>query len=99
MLDSEGEEWRKRIDLRKAEELLRAMRWVVLVIFLMNWYTWFLLIRRHWGTWDHVAAVGLLLTSPAPCILMFFKREVYPPLAAFLTYSLLGLAMGVAVWR
>jgi hypothetical protein len=100
MLDTESEEWRKRIELRKIDEFQKAMRWFVLVVFLMNWYTWFLLISRHWGEmWNHVAAVGLLSLSPAPCILMFFKREAYPPTAVFFTYILLGLAWGVAVGR
>ncbi len=98
MLDPESEAWRQRIELRKNDGLQKGMRWVVLVIFLMNWYTWFLLISRHWAEmWNHVATVGLLLLSPTPCILMFFRREAYPPIAAFLTYGLLGLAFWVAV--
>jgi hypothetical protein len=65
LLDPEGEEWRKRIEVRKADEFQKALRWIVLVIFLASWYTWFLLISRHWGEmWNHVAAVGLLSLSP-----------------------------------
>ena len=56
MLDTESEEWRKRIELRKIDEFQKAMRWFVLVVFLMNWYTWFLLISWHWG--DDVEPCG-----------------------------------------
>jgi hypothetical protein len=100
MLDAEGEEWRKRIWLRQADELQKVMRWFVLFGFLVNWYMWFVLISRHWGEmWNHVAMIGLLLFYPMPCILMFLKREAYPPVAALLTYILLGLAFWVAVSR
>ncbi len=99
MLDQESEGWRKSSELRKADELWNPKRWVVLIIFLMSWCAWFLRISRHWELWDRFAAVGLLSLSPIPCILMFFRREAYPPLAAFLTYMLLGLAFGVAIGR
>jgi hypothetical protein len=95
------EGWRNPIELQKTDGLLKGMRWFVLFIFLINWYTWFLLFSRHWAEmWNHVAMVWFLVLSPVPCILMFFRREVYPPVAAFLTYSLLGVAFLVATcWR
>jgi len=103
MLDPESEAWRKRIQLRQTEELWKAMRWLVLVIFLLNWYTWFLVIHRHWAqmaqSGSAIAAVGLLAFSPFPCMLMFLKREVYPPFAALLTYGLIGMAFGAFFYR
>jgi len=100
MLDQGSEEWRNRIERRKTDGLFKGMRWAVLIIFLINWYSWFVLISRHWGTLNDVAAVGLLTASPVPCVLMFFRREAYPPIAAFFTYCLLGVALGVAGnWR
>jgi hypothetical protein len=96
MLDSRDGDRLGNMDARMVEELWKPVKWVVLFAFLLNWCAWFLRINRHWGTWDHLASVGFLLLSPLPCILMFFKREAYPPMTALLTYSLLGLAFGVA---
>ena len=100
MLDPEGEEWRQRIELRKADENQKGMRWFVLFLALANWCSWFLVISRHWGQmWNHVAAVALLLFFPMPCIAMFIKRWACPSFAAFQTYILLLLAFLVAVSR
>jgi len=83
MLDTGREPWRK------------ALRWVVVGIFMLSWANWIVLIRRHWGEMgDHVGAVGLLVFFPVPCIQMFV-RDAAPPLTALFTYTLLGLALGI----
>jgi hypothetical protein len=103
MLSPESDTERKRIQLRRVEETWATMRWVVPIGFLVNWCTWFVWTIRHWEqisqTSSAISAVGLLMFSPFPCVLMFRKQELYPPVAAFLTYILLGLAFGVALGR
>jgi|SRR5208282_3709035 len=97
MLDPESGELQRSIKQGRTDETWKVMRWAVLIIFLMEWCLWFLRISRHWEMWNHVSAIGLLSLSPAPCILMFFRREAYSPGAALITYVLVSLAFGVAI--
>ncbi len=90
-------EVRMAMEARMADETWKPVRWIVLLVFLLNWCTWFLLISRHWGMWNHMSGALLLSLSPAPCILMFVRRETYPPVAALMTYVLLGFAFGTVV--
>ena len=104
MLDPEGEAWRQRIELRKAVELAKGMRWVVaILIFPLSWLSQFILVHRHWGEmWSHMPAVFLLLFMPLPCVQMFFTEDSPNPfrrpisaISAMFTYLLIGMAQQV----
>jgi hypothetical protein len=96
MLDPESGELQRGIEQGRTDETWN-LRWAVLIIFLLEWFVWFLRISKHWEMWNHVSAIGLLSLSPAPCVLMFFRREAYSPGAALITYALVSLAFGVAI--
>jgi ABC-type transport system involved in cytochrome c biogenesis permease subunit len=72
-------------------------------LFLLTWCEWFVFIYRHWEhvsqTSGLIAVVVLLALLPFPCVLTFWKKEQYPPFAAFLTYMLLNIAFQVAFGR
>jgi hypothetical protein len=90
MSDPEGKVW-------------NGMKWAVSLICLLNWASWFRFVHRYWGQIEQngsaIAAVALLAFFPFPCILMFRKRETSSPYAAFFTYLLLSLALGVKFGR
>jgi hypothetical protein len=103
MLDPESEAWEKRIQARQVDESWKVLRWIVLLIFSVNWCTWFHFIYRHWEQMTKngsaIGGVALLVFFPFPCVFMFYKRNAYPPPAALFTYILLTMAFGVVAGR
>ncbi len=102
--DREFEESKKRVQLRQGQQLLRAYRWLALVMLLVVWYLWFDLIHRRWGEANfHPPGIVLLIFLPMPCVWMFLKedsqnplRRPISPIAAWLTYTLMLFAWQVA---
>ena len=103
MANLENESSRKRVQLQGTEETWATMRWVVLLVFLLNWCAWLAFTVRHWEQISHTSAVvsdlGLLVFSPFPCVLMFRRREIYSPSAALFTYILLGMAFSAGLGK